>query len=306
MFKATLFRLRTGVIFLTLFFIILNVSRVSLAEPNWRIRINIPEFRLELYDGPTLYCAYTIAVGKPATPSPVGAFIIAVKIPSPTWYPPDHKHPPVPPGPNNPLGKYWLGLNIKGFGIHGNSAPWSIGSSISLGCFRMHNPDIEELYHLVPIQTPVEIIYQTVRATVDEQNEAWLEIFPDIYSRVNQSEAITNALAGMNWSYEPHQSALAEMLTEKKPLKIMVPRRIKIEGASEDIDGFYWNKEVYLSKKVLSYLPVYQEIAGVNSFGNYLELRSLNSLEHPLDYLWDESLNTLYLNLFTVSAQIPL
>jgi hypothetical protein len=199
-----------------------------------------------------------------------------------------------------------MGLSLKGFGIHGNSAPWSIGSSISLGCFRMHNPDIEELFQLVPTQTPVEVVYQTVRASIDEQNQAWLEVFPDIYNRAPQLEAITNALAGMKWSYEPHQLALAEMLTEKKPLKIMVPRRIKIEGASGDIDGFYWNGEVYLSKNSLVNLPVSQGLSGVNSCGNYFELKGLTYLNHPLGYLWDESLNTLYLTFFTISGQTPL
>ncbi|MCL6590588.1 MAG: L,D-transpeptidase [Firmicutes bacterium] len=305
MFNAISFKIRTGAFFLALSFIILNPSPACFAGPNWLIRINIPEFRLELYDGGALFRAYPVAVGKPATPSPVGNFVITAKIPNPTWYPPDRKQPPVPPGPNNPLGKYWLGLSLKGYGIHGNSAPWSIGSSISLGCFRMHNPDIEELYRLVPTQTPVEIIYQTVRATTDEHNQAWLEVFPDIYNRVNQPEAISRALSEMNWGYEPHLPALAEMLAGKKPLKIMVPRRIRIVENSGNIDGFFWNQEIYLSNNILNYLPASQKATGINSFGKYLELKGLSALEHPLDYLWDETLNILYLTSLTSLAQTP-
>ena len=60
----------------------------------------------------------------------------------------------------NPLGKRWLGLSIKGgsiYGIHGNNNPWSIGTNASLGCIRMINTDVEELYDYIPINSPVWI-----------------------------------------------------------------------------------------------------------------------------------------------------
>ena len=122
----------------------------------WSIQINIPEFKLYLYQAKTIYQVFNIAVGKQEKPSPLGEFRVANKVLEPTWYPPDGK-PPVPPGPENPLGKYWLGLNIEGYGIHGNTAAWSIGSPASLGCFRLYNKDIQKLFELVPVGTPVQI-----------------------------------------------------------------------------------------------------------------------------------------------------
>ena len=69
------------------------------------------------------------------------------------------RHRPVRGGaPNNPLGKRWMGLNIKGgsmYGIHGNSDKNSIGRYISLGCIRMFNEDVENLYELIEIGIPV-------------------------------------------------------------------------------------------------------------------------------------------------------
>jgi lipoprotein-anchoring transpeptidase ErfK/SrfK len=63
----------------------------------------------------------------------------------------------VPPGPSNPLGTRWLGLSVKGFGIHGTNVPQSIGKNASHGCIRMRNSDVEELFELVQVGDAVEI-----------------------------------------------------------------------------------------------------------------------------------------------------
>ena len=44
-----------------------------------------------------------------------------------------------------------------GYGIHGTDDPASIGHSVSHGCVRMHNEDVEQLYPMVPVGTPVYI-----------------------------------------------------------------------------------------------------------------------------------------------------
>lgn len=63
--------------------------------------------------------------------------------------------------PDNPLGSCWLGLNIAGgykYGIHGTNRPWSIGQSVSSGCIRMRNNDVEYLYRHIPLHTRVIIV----------------------------------------------------------------------------------------------------------------------------------------------------
>ena len=119
--------------------------------------------RLVLFFGKRYRRSFPVATGQPIYPTPLGRFEIVVKQVNPWWYPPPDAAwakglKPVPPGPGNPLGTRWMGLNSSGVGIHGTSEPWSIGHSESHGCIRMQIPDAEWLYHHVRIGTPVFII----------------------------------------------------------------------------------------------------------------------------------------------------
>ena len=60
-------------------------------------------------------------------------------------------------GPENLLGTHWLALNVRGYGIHGTWEPDTIGHQLSAGCVRMLNENVEELFTLVTLGTPVEI-----------------------------------------------------------------------------------------------------------------------------------------------------
>lgn len=85
--------------------------------------------------------------------TPEGTFKIANKAKNPAY-----KN--IPGGvPSNPLGTRWMGLNTWGgsIGMHGTSAPASIGSRASHGCVRMYTADAEELFDLVRVGTPVII-----------------------------------------------------------------------------------------------------------------------------------------------------
>ncbi len=84
---------------------------------------------------------YPIAIGKPSTPTPEGNYAIATKILN----------------PGGVLGSRWMGLNFDAYGIHGTNAPWKIGQMVSNGCIRMHNANVEEVFHLVAVGTPVLI-----------------------------------------------------------------------------------------------------------------------------------------------------
>jgi len=61
----------------------------------------------------------------------------------------------LPPGPNNPVGVAWIGLDKPGYGIHGTPAPEQVGRTESHGCFRLANWDAEHLSHLVWVGMPV-------------------------------------------------------------------------------------------------------------------------------------------------------
>ncbi len=280
-----------------IFLILLGWGPAGHADNQWRILINIPQYKLFLYQGNELYRFYPIAVGKAGTPSPVGDFSIIVKIVNPTWYPPDGKQPPIPAGPGNPLGKYWLGLIIEGYGIHGNSAPWSIGNPISLGCIRMRNPDIEQLFQLVPVGTPVQITYQTAICGVDSNSLAWVELFPDIYSRETPELELFNILNQLDGFCYPHYEALQCLMTgSKRPCKIQVPREISIQGDVDEIDGFYWDKNLYVSKQVLTALPATATpIEESPLFPGYLEVSKMSNL-NGIQINWDEAANILIIS----------
>jgi lipoprotein-anchoring transpeptidase ErfK/SrfK len=61
----------------------------------------------------------------------------------------------LPPGPNNPVGRAWIGLSLPGYGIHGTPDPEKVGRTESHGCFRLANWDAIALLGLVSIGLPV-------------------------------------------------------------------------------------------------------------------------------------------------------
>jgi lipoprotein-anchoring transpeptidase ErfK/SrfK len=124
------------------------------ARPARRIVVSIPDRRLAVLESDRVVKIFATAVGAPQSPSPSGAYTIVSSIPDPTWY---TKGRIVGPGKNNPLGTRWLGLSVKGYGIHGTNNPASIGHDASHGCIRMRNRDVEELFAMVGIGDQVEL-----------------------------------------------------------------------------------------------------------------------------------------------------
>ncbi len=127
------------------------------------IVINRSINRLYLYKQNKLSRTFPVATGQAIYPTPRGTWHIVVKYRNPWWYPPTSSSwarglKPVPPGPNNPLGTRWMGLDAPGVGIHGTDAPSSIGYSASHGCVRMQVPDAEWLFDHVDIGTTVFVL----------------------------------------------------------------------------------------------------------------------------------------------------
>ncbi len=119
-----------------------------------RIVVSIPDRQLILVIGGQPVRSYAVAVGAPATPTPIGSFQIVALVASPAWYQPGRV---VPPGPRNPLGPRWIGLSRRGYGIHGTDSPRSIGGAKSHGCIRMTNEDVKELFTMVEVGDVVEL-----------------------------------------------------------------------------------------------------------------------------------------------------
>ena len=119
-----------------------------------QIIISIADRRLALLEDGKLIKSYPIAVGTQSTPSPDGEFTIINHAVDPVYR---HKGKEVQPGKGNPLGNRWMGLSLKGYGIHGTNVPSSVGKAASHGCFRMARLDVEDLYSRVKVGDTVII-----------------------------------------------------------------------------------------------------------------------------------------------------
>jgi lipoprotein-anchoring transpeptidase ErfK/SrfK len=124
-------------------------------QPELRIVVSVADRKLVLLSDDKPVKLYPVAVGKDSTPTPTGEFKIINRIADPTYY-----HPGIvmPPGPNNPLGHRWMGLNAKGYGIHGTPDQDSIGQAASTGCIRMARTDLEEIFEVVRPGMTVHIV----------------------------------------------------------------------------------------------------------------------------------------------------
>ena len=168
--------------------------------PQRGIVVNIAELRLYYFpdDGPGGASAngkhrvvtYPISIGQLDWSTPLGTTKVTGKVLNPSWYPPQSirdEHAArddvlprvVPPGPDNPLGSHALRLAIPSYLIHGTNMPSGIGMRVTHGCIRMFPWDIEALYKVVPIGTPVTIVNQPYKLGWTEQG-LYLEAHPPL------------------------------------------------------------------------------------------------------------------------------
>lgn len=127
------------------------------AQPVRVVVVSLQDRKLALVEDGEVKKIYTVAVGKPSTPSPEGTFTIKRCVANPTYH---HGDRTVAPGPMNPVGSRWMGLSKAGYGIHGTNESRSIGKAVSHGCIRMAKVDLEEFYALVSVGDQVQIIGQ--------------------------------------------------------------------------------------------------------------------------------------------------
>ena len=132
-----------------------GAQQAPATEPVRQIVVSLEDRKLALVEDGQVKKIYSVAVGKPSTPSPEGSFTIERRVANPVYH---HNGRTVEPGPGNPVGTRWMGLSTKGYGIHGTNEPSSIGKAASHGCIRMAKADLEEFYALVAVGDQVEIV----------------------------------------------------------------------------------------------------------------------------------------------------
>ena len=149
------------------------------------IIINLAEMRLYCFfsmDSRKYVSTYPIGIGREGFNTPTGIYTITLKVKDPVWRVPEsiRKEKPelpdfVPPGPDNPLGTYWLQLSVNGYGIHGTNMPYGVGRRVSHGCIRLYPEDIELLAGFVEPGTPVKIIHEPVKVGMHNK-KVYIEI----------------------------------------------------------------------------------------------------------------------------------
>src|SRR3984957_4765938 len=198
--------------------------------PHEGIVVNLPEHRLYYYPkpkrgGPIEVITYPVSIGKMDWRTPLGLTHVIGKQKNPVWYPPesvrkehaeagDPLPPSVPSGPDTPLGLFamrWAAGNGT-YLIHGTNNPIAVGLAVTHGCIRMYPDDVEALFPLIPVGTPVRLINVPVKvAWVD--GELLLEAHPPVDAQGQSFEpnidqfaellrgAVGDTTVAINWDY---------------------------------------------------------------------------------------------------------
>jgi lipoprotein-anchoring transpeptidase ErfK/SrfK len=131
--------------------------------------LKLGERRLYLVDGddrlktPAVVDSFPVAIGRQEYATPVGRFQVNDMIEDPEWVQFDWEDPSrvirtFPPGPDNPMGRRWIGFaSAHGWqvGFHGTPHPELLGRAVSHGCVRMRNEDVVKVYDRVSLGTVV-------------------------------------------------------------------------------------------------------------------------------------------------------
>ena len=157
------------------------------------IVVNSPQRMLFFRQGDRIF-AYPIAVGRATWRTPAGSFEVVRMQQDPAWHVPESIRaesersgkvlpPVVPPGPRNPLGRFWIGLSLASIGIHGTPFPSSIYQTTTHGCIRLQADNIANLYSHVRVGARGRIIYEPV-LLAREGDELFVEVHEDVYRRM--------------------------------------------------------------------------------------------------------------------------
>lgn len=168
------------------------------------ILINLPQRMLYYFQAGKLMAHYPVGLGRPTWPTPTGSFTVINMQENKTWYVPKSIQEEmrregkvvltqVPPGAENPLGNYWIGLSLPEIGIHGTIAPTSIYHFLSHGCIRLHPDDIAVLFQQVRKNMAGKVVYIPVLLVRLDDGRIFLEVNRDVYKkRINPVTMVEN------------------------------------------------------------------------------------------------------------------
>lgn len=236
-----------------------------LAPPAVHLTLNIPAYRLDVFEGAARTRSIRVAVGMRKYPTPVGRFVLQRVVWNPWWVPPKSdwaRHERVTaPGPKNPLGKVKIQFQDLYY-LHGTPAEESLGRAASHGCIRMANADAIDVARLVqqtsadapaaaetdalatrwdesrtvelPGTIPLDIVYEVV-----EIRDGALEVYPDVYRRGVDVAALARKVltaAGITPD-RVDAGRLAELLRQGRRRHATIPLDSLVSQPSGEVAG---------------------------------------------------------------------
>ena len=163
------------------------------------IVVNLPELRMYYFlPDENKVMVFPVGIGKQGLATPQATSYISIKTKDPTWVPTAETKEryfaehgkvladKVPPGPDNPFGKYSLRLGTSVYLLHGTNKRFGIGMRASSGCIRMYDDDIKWLYENTPLNTKVRIIEQSVKMSYENETTRLIEIHAPLSDSIDE------------------------------------------------------------------------------------------------------------------------
>jgi L,D-transpeptidase ErfK/SrfK len=218
--------------------------------PHRGITLNIASKRLFYFPSAgegekQVVMTFPIGIGRVGWETPLGGATVISKARDPSWWVPasvrkEHAEAGnplpsvVPPGPENPLGRFVLKLDMPGYLIHGTNQPYGVGMRVSHGCVRLYPENIELLYSLVETGEAVQIInkpYLAGRKDGQLYLEAHTALEDDLVSPEDHLQLIFESARSESGAFsDEEEQMLARVVTTDAR---GVPVRVLLDDADE-------------------------------------------------------------------------
>jgi L,D-transpeptidase ErfK/SrfK len=203
--------------------------------PRQGIVINLAEYRLYYYmDGRVI--TYPVGIGRQDLETPFGSTRVVARIEQPSWTPSaaarkeraergDPLPAVVPPGPDNPLGEYALQLAMPGIFIHGTNQSFGVGQTVSRGCIRLYPEHIATLIEIVPVGTPVELVYQPGKGGWRD-GEVFVEAHEGPYTLLTSAQAVGWVRSRLGAAVDFDVAALTSAVELRSGVPVQITHRV--------------------------------------------------------------------------------
>lgn len=222
--------------------------------PREGVVVNLADLRLYYYpESGDRVKTFPVSIGRMDWRTPIGEHEVRTKLEDPAWYPPQSIREQaeqrgetmpfeVPPGPDNPLGRHAILLDLSGYLLHGTNRPWGIGMRATHGCIRLGPEDIAYLYEEMEPGMAVRIVDQPFKAGWSDDGELYIQSFPLVGEHEDKPftdalrmavDAVESAMGDTRYRVDRRQ--LREAVENPDGAPRLLGRSVESEGAGDDL-----------------------------------------------------------------------